>query len=177
MNANLCILKVLALALNSGLVTFPVGYDTVWSAPGIHLWRPKCPEGYIALGCLATTGIDPPSLTTMVCLHHTLGVEAPLGQCLAVKQQEGSPDEGDRGQLSEEPGVSVWCVDNASATFTVCTAGQGLTPQGQPPCSLHKFASMLCTLVFLFPSQRRSLRNSCPCCAHWSAGFHYKPLL
>lgn len=121
---------MLALAVNSGLVAFPSGYDPVWSASGIQLWRPKAPEGYIALGCLATAGIEPPSLTVMVCLHHTVGIEAPLGQCLAVKQQESSQDSGDIGHLSADPGANVWCIDNAAATFTVCTAHEGASPAG-----------------------------------------------
>ena len=130
-NRSSCCVQVLALAVNSGLVAFPTGYDTVWSAPGIHLWRPKTPEGYLALGCLATTSTEAPGLTAMVCLHRTLGVEAPLGQCLAVKQQEGSQDAGDVGHLSEDPGANVWCVDNAAATFTVCTAEESASPKGE----------------------------------------------
>jgi len=126
------ICQVLALAVNSGLVAFPTAYDTVWSAPGIYLWRPRTPEGYISLGCLATSSNEPPSLTAMVCLHHTVGIEAPLGQCLTVKPQEGSQDEGDVGHLSEDPGANVWCVDNAAATFTVCTADEGASPKGEP---------------------------------------------
>lgn len=129
-NEQVCLLlQVLALAINSGLVAFPTAYDAVWSAPGIHLWRPKCPEGYIALGCMATPTSEAPTLTAMACLHHTLGIEAPLGQCLAVKQG-GGQDGGDVGHLSEDPGADVWCVDNAAATFTVTTAEEGTYPKG-----------------------------------------------
>lgn len=78
---------------------------------------------------MATPTSDPPSLTAMACLHHTLGIEAPLGQCLAVKQG-GGQDGGDVGHLSEDPGADVWCVDNAAATFTVTTAAEGTNPKG-----------------------------------------------
>ena len=123
--------QVLALAVNSGLVAFPVSYDKAWSDSGIHLWQPMCPEGYIALGCLATPTPDTPAQTAMVCVHHSLGIEAPLGQCLAVKQQEGSSrDSGDVGHLSDSPGANVWCVDNSAATFTVCTAEDSSQPKG-----------------------------------------------
>ena len=125
------LLQVLALAINSGLVAFPTGYDIAWSATGIYLWRPRCPESYIALGCIATSTNDPPSLTAMACLHHTLGIEAPLGQCLVLKrQQEANQDAGDIGHLAEDPGANVWCVDNAAATFTVTTAEEGTNPKG-----------------------------------------------
>ena len=70
----------------------------------------------------------------MVCLHHTVGIEAPLGQCFTVKQQDSSQDAGDVGHLSEDPGVNVWCVDNAAATFTVSTADEGAHPKGAHNC-------------------------------------------
>ena len=129
--AQMHTLQVVALAVNSGLVAFPTGYDLAWSATGIHLWRATCPEGYIALGCLATSSTDMPNLTAMACLHHTLGTEAPLGQCLGVKQQAPEPDAADSGHLSEASGVNVWCVDNAAATFVVMTAEEPMNPQGR----------------------------------------------
>ena len=118
------------MAVNSGLVAFPTGYDPAWSASGIHLWRPQPPKGYLALGCLATSGVEAPSLTAMVCLHHTVGIAAPLGQCFNVKQQESRQDEGDVGHFSEDPGANVWCVDNAAATFTVSSIEEGSHPIG-----------------------------------------------
>ena len=150
-------MQVLALAINSGLVAFPTGYDLAWSASGICIWRPTCPQGYIALGCLATTTTDPPSLTSMACLHHTLGIEAPLGQCLGVKQQEPKQDAGDIGHLSEDPGANVWCVDNAAATFVVTTAEEPMSPQGEmltddyhlPKCCLLHLSAGSCCLCGL----------------------------
>lgn len=68
----------------------------------------------------------------MVCVHHSLGIEAPLGQCLSVKPQAGSRSESaDVGHLSETPGADVWCVDNSAATFTVCTPEDGAQPKGE----------------------------------------------
>lgn len=136
---------MLALAINSGLVAFPTGYNLAWSATGIHLWRPKCPESYISLGCLATSTKDPPSLTAMVCLHHSLGIEAQLGQCLVVKQQEANQDPGDIGHLAADPGANVWCVDNAAATFTVTTAEEGTNPKGA--LSSYECLYFCCDLV------------------------------
>ena len=140
-----CCVQVLALAVNSGLVAFPTGYDTVWSAPGIHLWRPKTPEGYLALGCLATTSTEAPSLTAMVCLHRTLGVEAPLGQCLAVKQQEGSQAlkmQGTLGICLRTPGpmCGVWTTQQPRSRSALLkrapapTASPGLPFSQCPEC-------------------------------------------
>lgn len=134
--AGCVLVQVLALAINSGLVAFPTAYDAIWSAPGIHLWRPRPPEGYIPLGCMATPTSDPPPLTALACLHNTLGIEAPLGQCLVVKQGGGEQGGGDVGHLSEDPGANVWCVDNAAATFTVTTAEEGANPKGRLGCAL-----------------------------------------
>lgn len=75
------------MAINSGLVTYPTGFAIAWSGAGLTLWRPKPQKGYVALGCIADQGVEPPSLTTVVCLHESVGVEAALGQCLSIKDQ------------------------------------------------------------------------------------------
>lgn len=56
-------MQVAVAAVNSGLVAFPVGYELVWEwapskpgDPGVALWRPIPPPGYVALGCVASSG-------------------------------------------------------------------------------------------------------------------------
>ena len=65
--------QVVAVAVNSGLVEFPTGYDRVWQGDRAALWRPRAPAGYAALGCVAAMGSDPPALTTVVCVHTQVG--------------------------------------------------------------------------------------------------------
>lgn len=62
-------MQVVAVAVNSGLVAYPTGYDLVWRGAGVALWRPQPPPGYSALGCVAAEGSNPPQLTTVVCVH------------------------------------------------------------------------------------------------------------
>ena len=74
------------------------------------------------------------------------GVEAPLGSCMVLKE-EGSwrPSLGDGGHLTEKPRANVWCVENAGATFLVCSPESG-SPDGES-CSAS--------------AQRSALRKMC----------------
>jgi hypothetical protein len=53
-------LQVLSMAVNSGLVTFPIGYKKVGYAQGLAIWAPLPPEGYLSLGHVASSGEDDP---------------------------------------------------------------------------------------------------------------------
>jgi hypothetical protein len=78
-------MQVLSVAVNSGLVAYPVRYSAVYETEGLTVWEPVPPSGYVALGCLATPGDEPPALTEVVCVHAAVGIEAPLGSCLILK--------------------------------------------------------------------------------------------
>ena len=54
--------QVLTVAVNSGLVTYPKGYKKVWTGEGVSAWAPQPPEDYVALGHVAASGQQPPSL-------------------------------------------------------------------------------------------------------------------
>jgi len=60
--------QVLSMAVNSGLVTFPTGYKRVGYAKGLTVWSPQPPQGYLALGHVATSGEEEPP-TNQVCSH------------------------------------------------------------------------------------------------------------
>ena len=71
---HICILfQVVAVAVNSGLVTFPVSYSVAYKTSGLTIWMPKAPEGYTALGCVANPGDDPPALTEVACIATGIG--------------------------------------------------------------------------------------------------------
>ena len=55
--------QVAAVAVNSGLVSYPVGYTPAYRTAGLTLWAPTPPEGYAALGFLARPGDEAPPLT------------------------------------------------------------------------------------------------------------------
>ena len=65
--------QVVAVAVNSGLVTFPVSYSVAYKTSGLTIWMPKAPEGYTALGCIANPGDDPPALTEVACIASGIG--------------------------------------------------------------------------------------------------------
>ena len=59
------------MAINSGLVSYPTAYSEAHRANGLTIWQPVAPKGYIALGCIASPGDEPPPLTEV---PSTLGV-------------------------------------------------------------------------------------------------------
>lgn len=73
------------MAVNSGIAMYPLKYKAVYETEGLTIWEPVPPEGYVALGCLAEPGHDPPALSDIVCINAAVGIEAPLGSCLVLK--------------------------------------------------------------------------------------------
>lgn len=118
--------QVIAVAINSGLVTYPTGYTLVWESPGISLWRPVPPAGYVAMGCVAsvstgsaagaavgpagvppqpsagTQGPVPPSRKACVVVAKQVAVEALLAECMMLCTNG-----------------NLWCIQNSCGTFEV----------------------------------------------------------
>ena len=62
--------------------------------------------------------------------NSSAGVEAPLGSCLVLKEERSwRPSRDDGGHLTEKPRANVWCLENAGATFLVCSPEHG-SPDG-----------------------------------------------
>ena len=47
------------------------------------------------------------------------------------EERSWRPSLGDGGHLTEKPHANVWCVENAGATFLVCSPESG-SPDGEP---------------------------------------------
>jgi hypothetical protein len=62
-------LQALAVAVNSGLVDYPVDFSKVWGCEGLAIWQPKAPDNYAALGCVITIDGKQPPLSSVVCVH------------------------------------------------------------------------------------------------------------
>jgi vacuolar protein sorting-associated protein 13A/C len=92
--------EVMCVALASGIVAWPLGFQKVWNGGTAVVWEALPPDGYTAIGCLVTTGDQPPWLNSMVCVHSAVLVQARIGECLA-RSGEGS----------------LWTVDNAAGCF------------------------------------------------------------
>lgn len=109
--------QVATLAINSGLVAFPTGYDLVWSGSDSQefaIWRPLPPPGYVALGCVAGRRTVPPPPAVVGCVAARAVVDARLGECLLLAE---------RGDL--------WAVQNTAATFDVSPPGAHLPAVGK----------------------------------------------
>lgn len=112
--------QVIAIAINSGLVTYPTGYTLVWESPGASFWRPVPPTGYVALGCIASPAISaprpvspdapdqrssaavPPSRKACVVVAKQVVTEALLAECMMLCTNG-----------------NLWCIQNSAGTFEV----------------------------------------------------------
>lgn len=71
----------------------------------------------------------------MVCLHESRAVASALGECLQLRLGDG--------KSAKSPGdLNVWNVDNAAATFKVCSAAEGC-PEGTN-CLPKKLSCLVC---------------------------------
>lgn len=95
---------VAVLAINSGLVAWPSGFECVWAAAeGVALWMPVAPEGYVSMGCVATPSREePPPPKAVACVAAHAVVAARPGACLMLCA-----------------GGNLWAVSNAAGTFLV----------------------------------------------------------
>jgi hypothetical protein len=140
---------VVAIAINSGLVTYPTAFRRAWQSGDCALWYPVPPAGYVALGCVATLGGgggggggesgggaaaaagEPPPLKSVVVVHERAVVEALLSECMLLCANG-----------------NLWCVQNALGTFHV-SAGDGHQPQASrrlfpPPPPPRMLFALLC---------------------------------
>ena len=124
--------QVISVAVNSGIIAYPVKFKSIYSSAKLSLWQPEAPEGYIAVGCLATADRDPPAVTDIGCIHRKVLVEAPLGQLLSLKPhpqpRQGSSSSHDlmsfdSGHLDPPKQGYVWCVENCAASFVASVDG------------------------------------------------------
>eukprot|EP00798_Chlamydomonas_sp_ICE-L_P025166 gene25166-10797_t len=128
--------QVVTVAINSGLVAYPLGYVLVWEGEEVALWRPTPPAGYVAMGCVATASPDTPPSTKLVgCLHKRCVVEARVGDCLLLSSDG-----------------NLWCVQNSCSTLQVSAPEVHLpevamydlrSPLGVPPVAATSDATLL----------------------------------
>ncbi|KAK9864527.1 hypothetical protein WJX84_002714 [Apatococcus fuscideae] len=146
--------QVISVAVNSGIIAYPVRFKAIWSSAKLSVWQPEAPAGYVAIGCLVTTDHEPPAVTEIGCLHQKVLVEAPVGQLLNLKPPPKPRQNGgaasdlvsfDSGHLDACKYGYVWCVENCAATFWASADGhapaQGMaldlrSPLGVTPAAL-----------------------------------------
>lgn len=91
--------EVMSIALNSGIVAWPLKYQECWKADTATVWKAVPPPGYVTLGSFVTLG-EKPGMHSMLCVHERVLVTAPVGECV-VRASEGS----------------LWAIDNAAGSF------------------------------------------------------------
>eukprot|EP00892_Ulva_mutabilis_P007576 jgi/Ulvmu1/5190/UM021_0207.1 len=100
----------------------PVHYLLVWrefNGGGITIWRGQPPEGYHAVGCVASKGLSPPPNSAMACIRKDLIAEAdcwnaPTWRCSSTDEM------GWR--------ISCWNIDSPSGTFWAMRAHPDTKP-------------------------------------------------
>ena len=75
------VMQVIAVAINSGFVEFPTGYDVAWHQGNVSIWQPRAPPGYAPVGCLFGVGSEPPPLSAVVCVHQKASVSPEEAEC------------------------------------------------------------------------------------------------
>jgi vacuolar protein sorting-associated protein 13A/C len=116
--------EVMCIALNSGIVKWPVSFKSVWHAANAYVWEPIPPPGYRVLGCMVTAKKKPPQIQSVVCVHERAIVSTPLGECL-VRSGEGC----------------LWAVDNVAGSFlfTEDKSVASICPWSRCFCDVDKF--------------------------------------
>lgn len=91
--------QVVCIALNSGVVKWPLRFERRWKADKAVVWEAIPPPEHIALGCMVTLG-EEPQVQSMVCVHRQVLVQSRLGECL-IRTGDGC----------------LWAIDNAAGSF------------------------------------------------------------
>ncbi|KAG9446693.1 hypothetical protein H6P81_012821 [Aristolochia fimbriata] len=113
---------VMAISNAYGRVRKPLGFELIgfvssFQAPEAEisqchaddcsLWMPIAPPGYLAVGCVANKGREPPPTHVVYCLRSDLATSTAFSECiLSVPANSRIPS-----------GFSVWRLDNALGSF------------------------------------------------------------
>ncbi|KAL6576075.1 hypothetical protein OROHE_000546 [Orobanche hederae] len=115
--------SVLAVSNTYGRVRKPLGFKLIGSFSSIQgqqtneglsnidgdcsLWLPVAPAGYLALGCVAHVGSQPPPNHTVHCIRSDLVTSTTYFECLVNSS----------ANLLFESGFSIWRLDNCLGSF------------------------------------------------------------
>lgn len=115
------------MAVNStyGRVRKPIGFQLIGSCSSIQvsewhskldsdcsLWLPIAPPGYLAVGCVAHVGSQPPPNHVVHCIRSDLVTSTTYSECLFSV----------RASHSYASGFSIWHVDNVFGSFYAHTS-------------------------------------------------------
>uniref|UniRef100_A0A7N1A9Q6 Peroxin/Ferlin domain-containing protein n=1 Tax=Kalanchoe fedtschenkoi TaxID=63787 RepID=A0A7N1A9Q6_KALFE len=99
----------------------PISFKKIWPTGDSHafksikdcdanvscsIWMPEAPEGYVALGCVASSGRNPPALSSVLCIYASLVAPCGLRDCITISLSDGN-----------RTSLAFWRVDNSMGTF------------------------------------------------------------
>ncbi|GFZ15404.1 pleckstrin homology (PH) domain-containing protein [Actinidia rufa] len=110
------------VAVNTSLtrVKRPVSFNLVWPSTTngdisefqaenhntCSIWFPEAPKGYVALGCVVSSGRTPPPLASAFCIATSLVSPCSLRDCITISSNTNCSSS-----------VAFWRVDNSFRTF------------------------------------------------------------
>ncbi|CAN8324888.1 unnamed protein product [Cochlearia groenlandica] len=115
---------VLVINTNLMRVKRPLSFKLVWSPKAsaelidssvddkderdnsCSIWFPEAPKGYVALGCVVSTGSTPPPLASAFCILASSVSPCPLRDCIAISSTEIS-----------QSSLAFWRVHNSVGSF------------------------------------------------------------
>nr|GEV02157.1 vacuolar protein sorting-associated protein 62 [Tanacetum cinerariifolium] len=108
---------VMAVSNTYGRVRKPLGFELVGSFSGIQqserveddcsLWKPIAPPGYLAVGCVAHIGNQPPPNHIVYCIRADLATSTAYSACMfSASSNKSYPS-----------GFSIWRLDNVLGSF------------------------------------------------------------
>lgn len=81
---------------NNPLLKAPVGYSQIWNDHGSggtydgSIWRPVAPDGYLALGDVASSGYNSPNIPNYMCIRKDLVEDGTVGPLIWNDQSSGA---------------------------------------------------------------------------------------
>ncbi|XP_019086561.1 PREDICTED: uncharacterized protein LOC104718635 [Camelina sativa] len=104
---------VLVVNTNLMRVKRPLSFKPIWSPldkdegdNSCSIWFPEAPKGYVALGCVVSSGSMPPSLSSAFCILASSVSPCSLRDCIAISSTDIS-----------QSSLAFWRVDNCIGSF------------------------------------------------------------
>ncbi|XP_039123130.1 uncharacterized protein LOC120259563 isoform X5 [Dioscorea cayenensis subsp. rotundata] len=81
-------------------------HDDYGQEEGFSVWFPIAPKGFVAVGCVVSSGREVPSLSSALCIMSSLVSPSTLKDCISLGLTEGSSEN-----------VAFWRVENSFGSF------------------------------------------------------------
>ncbi len=136
--------EAVSLSRNSGLVSYPLSFQSVFSNEEICIWVPMAPVGYSSIGFFVTTDGKPPSIEDVCCIGTKALISVPKGSSVPIST---------KGSI-----LDLINVDNSFGSFLVMNDKVDLEPLDlRYPIGPTSYALSL--IPFMSDAGSRSMSN------------------